>query len=1457
MNTFQVMRYTPRPDKSHVGAAPSGEKKLSQSHREAKSFKYCKTNPMLRIFAAILIPLHLLSSVPISVFASSTSSNLDPATSNSSPSHPDPVLTPKGVKAIKVPIVKRDKPVIHTPQFSSSPTDAEMFAAQIFEEPLVPTGAKSNLTSENRELTTALLKYFNAPSDLSPITSFIQSHPDSRWNGALLADLGIVYRKTGRFSKAQDAWQKAWAFLKDEKGTPEIRALAGRVISEIAEFNAWVGRANALELCLKESEQTLLLGKAAEKISSARVGLGFMKAQPGDAFKCGPLALTQIKRVADLSNLIDPKLMAAQSTDHGLSLNDVRNIALASGMKYQMAKRDHGSKFIYPCVVHWKLDHYGTLLKEEEGRVFVQDSTFDSFYGQTLWIDKSVIDEEASGYFLVPEGSLPTGWKSVSAEEGKTVWGKGAPGGPNTNDTGTCCNRVPPCPKPKCQGMPQFDFQTMVCGVSVFDNPIGYTPPRGVPMDLTVIYNSREASHPANLNFSNFGPNWNYDWLSYVQCDYTNQSADATVCKPGGGTSSYTGYTGVNPYSLPQRDSRDVLYKEVNYVGGASFILYRTDGVTVHYFDVFGTGVDRKVMLSSMVDFAGNETDFFYDAQGRLDHIVDPLGQVTQLYYEDTHHTFFITKVRDPFYRTAVFTYDAFTSQGIGSITDEVGLTSSFVYQGSNWDQSGPLLRYMNVMKTPYGSTLFVLTENGTYRSVKSIDPLGEKQRLDTQYGSGLVIPDDSIPGNPAGMDTSGAHLTDAGNSFFWDKKAMADGSEGDLTKARATHWIFENHDVVSGMPFYTKAPFEKRVWYNYPGQPVGSGWVGTNGLASAVGRVLDDGVTTQLEKFEYNAFGMKTKITDPLGRQISTTYATVNPLDITQTRNGANELLAHFDYGNINSGKVPFVVMPNSITDASGQKTSFAYNTYGQLTSTTNALSQVTSYNYDSNAYLQTVTGPLPGATIGFTRDSFGRIRTITDSEGYVLTYDYDNLDRVTKITHPDNSYEQFVYNKLDLVQSRDRKGRWTEFLYDLDRHLVGVRDPAGRLTQYEWCDCGSLAKIIDPNGNATTWFRDVQSRITSKAYADGKSETYNYENTTSRLLNVIDAKGQKTQYTYNVDNSVKQIDYLNAVIATHSVAFTYDPNYPRATTMVDGNGTTTYAYNPITGTLGSGHLASVDGPWSNDTISYNYDELGRAKTRTINTLSQTAAFDSLGRATNVVNSLGNFKYNYVNTTARLSDVTYPNGQKTTFDYYDNLGDQRLKTIQNLTPGSSILSSFQYQYDVVGQITKWTLQADAQSPNTYEFQYDAVDQLTSAVLKNSVGAFVKSYAYGYDKAGNRTSEQIDNAVTKGTFNNVNQLTADSATGGPVAVRGHLNEPGTATVNGQSASVDGNNNYTTSLNLPQGNSVLTVNAQDYSGNGSTKTFNVNVAPGKTRTLTFDNNGNPTKVVEGTSTTTLK
>jgi RHS repeat-associated protein len=325
------------------------------------------------------------------------------------------------------------------------------------------------------------------------------------------------------------------------------------------------------------------------------------------------------------------------------------------------------------------------------------------------------------------------------------------------------------------------------------------------------------------------------------------------------------------------------------------------------------------------------------------------------------------------------------------------------------------------------------------------------------------------------------------------------------------------------------------------------------------------------------------------------------------------------------------------------------------------------------------------------------------------------------------------------------------------------------------------------------------------------------------------------------------------NPLTSTPAVSYVYDTIYPRATSMTDGTGTTTYTYNPVPGsgtTTGAARLASMTGPLANSAITYSYDELGRMLGTSINGSANTSSvvYDALSRVTSATNPLGTFGYTYVNQTGRVQSVTYPNGQVTNYSYYPNStatpgnDDQRLAQIQNLASGGANISTFGYAYNAAGLITSWSKQVGTGSVLTSVFLYDAADQLISAILPTD--SAVASRAYAYDPAGNRTREQIEVTTTASSFNTVNQLTAQSA-GGDLAFTGTVNEPATLTVGGNAATVDASGLWVGRAAVSIGANSIPLVATDLNGNVTNKTISVTVAGGTARTLTYDLNGNLT------------
>ena len=73
---------------------------------------------------------------------------------------------------------------------------------------------------------------------------------------------------------------------------------------------------------------------------------------------------------------------------------------------------------------------------------------------------------------------------------------------------------------------------------------------------------------------------------------------------------------------------------------------------------------------------------------------------------------------------------------------------------------------------------------------------------------------------------------------------------------------------------------------------------------------------------------------------------------------------------------------------------------------------------------------------------------------------------------------------------------------------------------------------------------------------------------------------------------------------------------------------------------------------------------------------------------------------------------------------------------------------------------TTWAQQAGTNTPSVWVTEYDPVYQLLALTVRSNTiaGAILKQFIYGYDKAGNRTSEQIQSgagvppAISTGSF---------------------------------------------------------------------------------------------------------
>jgi RHS repeat-associated protein len=1264
-----------------------------------------------------------------------------------------------------------------------------------FEELFVPTTATSR--KEDAALERAILSYRERAKvdDFRALENFLAGYPHSGWRVALLTNLGLSYYRYGYFSKAIDAFERAWREGR-EATEPKAKALVDRAVGELLKMHARLGHSEQLAALLNDVGRRGLTGPATELSTGAREGLWTMHNNPGIAYLCGPMALKNLlvalgvplERLAFLDDY--------RSGPHGVTLAQVGQLAAEAKIPYRIVHRRRGQPIPVPSVIHWKVDHVATIVAEKQGRYEIEDPTFG--LGR-LSVTREAIDAEGTGFFLVPGEQPDLPWRIATADETNRIKGMGY----TTSNLGSAT--TPQDDKTKGDhcggGMCDYNFTEMLVSLNLNDRPVGYAPPIGPPVYARVTYNHREMSQPANPNFFNVGPKWTLNWLSYIQ-EYPS-----AICN---GLSRYVAGGGSICYSFDDKTSsfvREARDASLLVMTATNPVVYQRQladgGVEVYGQSDSAAPGSRRIFLSQIVDPAGNALTFSYDNRLRLTSITDATNRVTTLSYGQSGQPLLVTKITDPFGRYAQLNYDSMGRLFL--ITDVLGLTSKFMYDAANPS-------FIDSMTTAYGATQFYAPSDAqdqhppygtpnSWRTLCATDPRGYTEALQFSINSLINVTEMQIP--TTGLYSPQTPLNNAflqtRNTLYWDQHALQAqdpaqnicSDKGDFLihwnapgpNPRIKHW---HHLGFTGINTFTTAdtiesikyPLESRIWFEYPGQRdvsrqglPGGGTV----LASAIsptldkptfiGRVLDGG-SSQTTQLAYNDLGHITSIGDPVGRQTTFFYDPKNQIDLMAIYQGSDPIAS---FGPYNSQH-----RPASYTDAAGQMTKYAYNPAGQLTQITDPLGEPTTFNYDLLGYLLSIVNANGKIQTSFTYDCCGRIATRTDSEGYTVTYGYDNMDRLTSETYPDGTSRTYTWDEpgrpLDLHTITDRLTRRTTYQHDAVRNLVAVTDPLGNTTKFDYWENGKLKSMTDPNGFTTRWDIDDEGRVIAKHYVDNSTITYTYEPSTSRLQSVTDALGQTKLYSYYHDDRISNINYQNAKFNTLSSSFVYDDFYPRLTNVVINGANTDYFYVNV-GALGANQLLS-ENHWSEGHgISYVYDELGRLKGRTVDGDTETFSYDAIGRLATHQDDLGQFAISYLGQTPQvmgLHRLGPPGAVRTDWSYDTNLNDRRLKSITNSGTARSYTYTTQPEEGVTGIIE--TVQGLA--TRNWSYDYDDDNRLLSATFGPALNPrlspiFQSTYGYHYDSADNLDSISLRGLFgvqnTVFTFDGLNELTSGNA----------------------------------------------------------------------------------------------
>ena len=796
-------------------------------------------------------------------------------------------------------------------------------------------------------------------------------------------------------------------------------------------------------------------------------------------------------------------------------------------------------------------------------------------------------------------------------------------------------------------------------------------PGRSTPLAFSRTYNFDMAGVVGPLGFG---------WVSNLTASLAISPSTVVLTEEDGAQTTFTLANGA--WTAPPRDIATLTHN-----GDGTWTLVRQAQQTLTF--------DSSGRLTSMSDRNGYTTTYGYTGNF-LTSVTDSSGRQLVLGYTGG----LLTSVTDPNVSPArVVRYEY--NDGNGDLTDVIdvnGGDTHYVYDASH--------RMTGMIDPKCYAT------SGCPGIQTQYDAAGQVDAQSDQLGRTTTF---AYSGDPSSGEGGTTTITDPkGNVTFetYQYGVRVAETRGYGTPQAAT-WTYQ-YDPATAQPTLITDPDGITTSMTYDS----SGNMLTR--SDALGRE-----TT----WTYNSLNEPLTVTDPLIVASTNTYDARGNLLTTSrplTGTGQTQTTSYAYDDATHPGDV------TSMTDADGKISTYTYDTYGDRTTATNPLGNKRTSTYSADGWLLSSTSPrgnTSGAdpaqyTTSYTYDRFGQVLTTTDPLGHITTNTYDADQNLTSVTDADGNKTTYTYDAADqptatlradgttlrttywpdgaIENEVDGTGHVTHYEYDALGRASSVTDPLGRTTSYGYDAAGNETTITDPQQRVTTMTYDADNEPTSVSYSDGA---------TPDVTDITyDADGQRTGQTDGSGTWSWTWDSLHRLTrvtegTSGTVRYQYDLRNQPTQIAYPGGQTVSRRYDD------AGQWTSVS-DWLGNTTTFGYDPNGNLTTETLPAstgmvdTSAYAADDSLSSIAATRGPTTIFSANYTRDPDRqlTGDSSAPaSSQSIGYTPLNQLCYTAAATGSCASPPSGATS---YRYDSSDNLT--------QHGDTSQ-SFDAGDELTSA----------------------------------------------------------------------------------------------------------------------------------------------